>query len=249
ASDIVTIASGHTVTFAGTTETCAGLTITGILAAYDDDDTLTINGNVSGGGQIDLDDANPTNLILTGNYSFAGTIIRENRLNVTLNGTGAQTVTGTSEDGKIRSLTVNKTSGTATLVEGDPPRGNLFLRDGDLTVSNGTLDLSGYTADQNHDDRGTLSVAAGATLKIGGTNTLPGNYGAYSIDATSTVEYYGTNQTVYGFSYGNLTLSGSGTKTSSFAGTGTVATNNGIDTITGTGTFFLMSLGWVLKSP
>ena len=64
---------------------------------------------------------------------------------------------------------------------------------------------------------GTLTVSNGSTLKIGGTNPLPTNYSAHSIGATSTIEYSGTNQTVSPLnssqSYGNLTISGSGTKT------------------------------------
>ena len=58
-----------------------------------------------------------------------------------------------------------------------------------------------------------LTVANGATLKIGGTQGFPANYTSPSLGASSTVEYSGANQTVANQSYGNLTLSGSGTKT------------------------------------
>jgi hypothetical protein len=59
-------------------------------------------------------------------------------------------------------------------------------------------------------------VANGATLMIGGTNSFPTNYTTHTIGATSTAVYNGTNQSVTAEAapgYGNLTLSGSGTKT------------------------------------
>ena len=62
----------------------------------------------------------------------------------------------------------------------------------------------------------------GAFLKIGGTNTLPSNYSAHTFQPASTVDYYGTNQTVTAENgpnppnssgYGHLILSNTGTKT------------------------------------
>ena len=102
---------------------------------------------------------------------------------------------------------------------------------GDLTVSGGTFDLGSYTADRTSAG-GTLTVSSGATLSIGGTNTLPSNYSTHSIGATSTINYAGANQTVATLNssqnYGHLTISGSGTKT--LAGDMTV---RGTLTITG----------------
>ncbi len=83
---------------------------------------------------------------------------------------------------------------------------------GDLTVSGGTLDLSTYTADRSSSG-GTLTVSNGATLKIGGTNSVPSNYTTHTLGATSTLEYSGTNQSVSAETYGHLAFSGSGTKT------------------------------------
>ena len=53
----------------------------------------------------------------------------------------------------------------------------------------------------------------GAFLKIGGANSFPLNYATHSFNPTSTVDYYGTSQTVTAETYGNLNLSTSGTKT------------------------------------
>ncbi len=60
---------------------------------------------------------------------------------------------------------------------------------------------------------GVITVSNGATLKIGGTNSFPSNYTTHTLGATSTVDYYGTNQTVTDENYGHLLLSTSGTKT------------------------------------
>jgi uncharacterized repeat protein (TIGR01451 family) len=124
---------------------------------------------------------------------------------VTFNGSGAQTIGGTAST-TFYNATINKPSGTATLAQTE------IIKNGNLTVTAGTLDLAAFTMDRAASG-GTLTVSAGATLKIGGTNTFPANYATHTLAATSTVEYSGTAQTVTAESYGNLTLSGSGTKT------------------------------------
>lgn len=93
---------------------------------------------------------------------------------------------------------------------------NKTALNGDLHLVSGTLNLAALTMNRAAAG-GTFSMASGTTLRIGGTNTLPSNYTTHSIDAGSTIEYYGTNQTVAALnssqSYGNLQLSTSGTKT------------------------------------
>ncbi|MES1260047.1 MAG: hypothetical protein ABUL71_05575 [Gemmatimonadota bacterium] len=124
---------------------------------------------------------------------------------VTFNGTGAQTIGGSSAT-TFANVTVNKASGTATLGISET------LTGGNLSVTAGTLDLSTFTMNRSAAG-GTLTVSNGATLKIGGTNTFPTNYTTHTLGASSTVEYYGTTQTVTAETYGNLSLSTSGTKT------------------------------------
>ena len=82
---------------------------------------------------------------------------------------------------------------------------------GNLSITAGVFDLGSYTCNRSAAG-GTLAVSDGATLKIGGTNTLPSNYGTYTIGATSKIDYHGTNQVVTASTYGNLVLSGTGTK-------------------------------------
>ena len=141
-----------------------------------------------------------------GNWTIDGTAtLTGTATTVTFNGTGAQTIGGTSST-TFRNITVNKASGTVTLA------GNQAVTNGDLTASAGTLDLSSYTMNRSASG-GTLTVSNGATLMIGGTTTFPTNYATHALGSTSTVEYYGTNQTVTNESYGHLLLRGSGTKT------------------------------------
>jgi fibronectin-binding autotransporter adhesin len=118
------------------------------------------------------------------------------------NGTGTKTYTNSNT---IQGLEVTGSGLTLQLSSN-------ALVSTDLTITNGTLDLGSYTANRQSSG-GTLTVAAGATLKIGSTNTFPSNYSTNTLNATSTVEYSGSSQTVSNKTYGHLTLSGSGTKT------------------------------------
>ncbi len=132
--------------------------------------------------------------------------------------------------------TINNTGATVSLLSNASVVGN-------LTITSGILDLSSYTANRTASG-GTISVAAGATLKIGGTNTFPTNYSTKTLNATSTVEYSGTTQTVAGLTYGHLVLSGGGAKTMpgsatsilgnfSLSGSGTSATGAAALTVSG----------------
>jgi len=113
----------------------------------------------------------------------------------------AQTVSA----GTYQNINITSTGGTVTL------GGNVSVV-GDLTITNGTLDLSTFTANRSTSG-GTLSIGSGGTLKIGGGNAMPINYGTYAFDPASTVEYSGNNQTIDVFNFGNLTVSASGTTT------------------------------------
>jgi hypothetical protein len=82
-----------------------------------------------------------------------------------------------------------------------------------LHIDAAILDIESYTLDRDTNPSGQLTIASGATLRIGGTNTFPANYATNTLHANSTVEYYGTNQTVANVTYGHLLLSTSGIKT------------------------------------
>lgn len=141
--------------------------------------------------------------------SMTGTLQGTNVYDVTYTGnsktTGPELVTT-----GLRNFTVNLTAGqTLTLNQNRLP-------DGNLSVSAGTFNLSTFTLNRSTAG-GTLTVSSGATLKRGGTLPFPTSYSTHAIGGTSTVEYSGTAQTVANLNsaqtYGNLTLSGSATKT------------------------------------
>jgi len=166
---------------------------------------------------------------------------------VNYNGGGAQTI-GTYA---YNNLSVTKSTGTATLAGNTSVAGNLSVTC-PAVCTNGTLDLSTFTANRTVAG-GTVSVGAGATLSIGGTNSFPANYTTHTLNATSIVNYAGTAQTVTAEGYGTLILSGSGTKTMPGAaftvatdffmlGTATATSGNTISvgrdfSISGAGTF------------
>ena len=116
-------------------------------------------------------------------------------------------------------------------------------------AANVVVDMAEGGMDNFLGTSGVFTLGAGAEFRIGGTASFPGDelwsdYTTYTISPTSTVEYYGANQAVKGtnVSYGNLQLTGSGTKTSnsnfSVAGdfTNDVTFAHGNDTHTFNGT-------------
>ena len=164
---------------------------------------------------------------VTGNWSNAGATFTPGANTVTFSGAGLQTIGGSSAT-TFSNLTISGTS--VTLTNNAPIAGN-FL------VSTGTMDLSTFSANRTVAG-GTLTLSNGALLRIGGTNTLPANFSTHSIGATSTIEYYGTNQSIATLNsaqhYGNLTLSGSSTKTAAGALIVDGAFNNSVTTSIGT---------------
>jgi hypothetical protein len=70
---------------------------------------------------------------------------------------------------------------------------------------------------------GIFNVAANATLRIGGTAAFPANFATVTLNEASTVEYYGTAQTVRAANYGHLIISGSrGASSVTLANSGTI---------------------------
>ncbi|HSB09838.1 MAG TPA: HYR domain-containing protein [Blastocatellia bacterium] len=190
------------ITFTGNTsptvKTTGGTTNTANTVNIDNSIT-TSGGTLSAGS---------SSVFIGGNFAFSGGTFTSGTSTFTFNGTGAQSISGPSSP-TFNNLIVNKASGTLTLGVNIGVAGN-------LTVTAGTFDLATFTANRTAAG-GTLTVSNGATLKIGGTNTLPSNYTTHSIGATSNIDYSGTNQNVSTLNsaqkYGNLLTSGSGTKT------------------------------------
>lgn len=188
----VTLQSG---TFAvDADETINNLTLTGGSLAVAAGKTLTINGTLT---------VNSMGLISLG----TGASVRfgtNGALVYSVSGSATAASEWPAANGPS-SVTVN--SGAITLAASRTVSGN-------VTLNGGTLDIAGFTLSRATAG-GTLTVANGATLKIGGTSTLPSNFSAYTFGSSSTVDYYGNSiiGQAGGQAYGNLIISGTGTRT------------------------------------
>ena len=230
-----------TVSFSGTVQTLSGITTFRRLL-INAGSVTTLNSNISIGNQIKvagtLDPGNSPTFAVSGNAKLAvlsgGTlVVRASTFagNYPLNGAKTLAAASTVDyaaNSVNQTVANNLTYGTLRISGGltKTLSGNLLALNattatsGNIIVAAGTLDLSSFSADRatggGTTAGGTVSVANGATLKIGGTHTFPANYRTHSLGASSTVEYSGTSQTITRESYGNLTLSsssGSATKT------------------------------------
>jgi len=152
---------------------------------------LIIGGKVTAGGDFNVA-GNFTN-----NGSFDGT-----GATVTFLGSTPSIVGGSSTPIPFSALTVAKSGATTVLAAG-------LTGLTDLSVASGTLDTAAFAITQDPLG-GDLNVAAGASLRIGGANSLPA-FTNENLDPASTVEYYGTSaQTIAPINYGNLTSSSTG---------------------------------------
>jgi fibronectin-binding autotransporter adhesin len=187
------INSGSTVTLANDVVISNFIDLSGTL-------NPTQNFQVSGAGDIKIVAGGVLKVMaatLAGNYSITGSINPSKTSSVIEYAASAinQSIDNSIDyqvllisGGMVKSLTANTTIKNELLING------------------GTLDLLTFTADRNTTG-GSLILASGAALKIGGTNTFPDKYSTHTLATTSTVNYYGANQTVAAESYGNLILS------------------------------------------
>ncbi len=139
-------------------------------------------------------------------------------------GTGAQLVTvnsiGSYIMGENMTFGVSNTP-SVTLTGSSPWRVNCY-KENVIIAAGVTVDLEQGGMDNFEPSGGaTFTLGAGATLRIGATSAFPGDnlwsdFEVYSLDPSSTVEYYGTTQTIKGtnVAYGHINLTGSSTKTS-----------------------------------
>lgn len=80
-----------------------------------------------------------------------------------------------------------------------------------MTISTGTATVTGDIIQSGSTGSATITFSGAGTLNVGGAFLNSSN--ATFTASTGTVVYNGTSQTVGDFTYNNLTLSGSGTKT------------------------------------
>jgi len=187
----------------------------------------------------------------TANTSFtlagAGTINVGGNIDITASSTAASyTLTLNSS---ITALNITGNIALTTAHSGS------FNGNPTFNITGGTVSLTGKiaTTEAAAGATATVSVASGATLKLANTtalSTLAANgTNALTFSSGSTVDYSGTAQTIYtsfgitglagGVSYSNLTLSGSGAKTTN----GTIANNLNISGNFNNSTGSLQSMG------
>lgn len=242
----VLIQDGHTVSINATiTNAIGSLSVgggtSGTLQFYNSASAgnyiLTVSGDIivnAGSSFIVLNRSNYNDhtLNIGGNLTVNGTLdmtsLTDDKADVVLNGSTQQTIGGSGATCSFYDLTISNTSGVVLARNIELAPSPTYFTSPSLTVSaNCSFDISTYTCNRSITGTGTLSLASGANLRIGGTNSFPSNYNTHSINGTSTVEYYGGNQGVAALNssqnYGNLVLSGSGTKT--FGGARTITNN------------------------
>jgi hypothetical protein len=213
----LTVFTGSTFTAgAGTVELTATNTLpSSIFTSFNN---LTISGGTTTlGAAVSVDTLNigtgatltpGANLItLTGDFVNSGTMT---------SGSGGMTISGTAATQSIDGFTttgpisMTKTAGTATFT------GNINGAGLTINGTGGTLNLG---TSLSHTFSGTLTRTAGtlnggsSTLTLSSLTPTSGTAGTFT-PGTGTVVYSAAgNQTIGAFTYNNLTLSGSGTKT------------------------------------
>ncbi|MCS6988479.1 MAG: T9SS type A sorting domain-containing protein, partial [Chloroherpetonaceae bacterium] len=223
AGNPVVIRNGHVVNTNGSGRLCASLTFQSasggtlvISNASSGHNFGTINsvGGAPGTIRFDQNAATPPvfpTATLDPSFLATGTI--------EYSGTGSYTLPTTGVPNPYPNL-VFSGSGTKTLPAGATNVALNLTLGGTVTVAMGTNTMNRTSLG------GTMTMGANTTLTLTGANNFPANYGTYSLNATSTVDYAaGTSQTVAAVTYGNLTFSGGGTNNRTLAGATTVQGN------------------------
>ena len=149
-------------------------------------------------------------LVANGDFNVAGNFTHNGSFDgsgatVTFLGNTTSTIGGSNSPVLFSFLTVAKSPAASVVLTAN--LSGLI----DLTLASGTLDTATRTLTQDVAGGG-LTILGGATLKIGGTNTLP-VFATYDFDPVSTVEYSGTGtQTITVQNYGNLASSSTGAR-------------------------------------
>jgi fibronectin-binding autotransporter adhesin len=143
----------------------------------------------------------------TDNYTSSGTVSLNSNSIVEY---AATTINQVVSSAFTYSTLMISGGGVKSLAANLPALRALTSSNGNIIINGGTFDLGVYTANRATSvSGGSITVAGGAFLKIGGTNTFPTGFSTNSLEMTSTVEYNGTNQVVSSKIYGHLILSSS----------------------------------------
>ena len=218
-----------------TSLTVGGTTsVPGILTFGTTSKTVTINGNLSGAGTINMNGAGLAHSLILNGVNNAISIFN------TSAGSGSTVNYSLSGDQQVfssvnyQNLTISG-SGTKTLAFDITVNNNMSIL-GSATLATGPRTITGNAS-------GTLTMNAGTSLTLGSTATtnavpLPA-FLVYTLNSNSTVVYQANVGQVISNTptYGNLTLTTGATSTSKTATgnltvNGNLAVNNGAGTVT-----------------
>ena len=164
---------------------------------------LTLAGDVTVSGDLTLtsvDSITSGTFLVGGNLTSSDATVSGTTA-ITLNGTAAQSISAGGTDLPDGTLTINKLSGEATLAA------PLILNGvgQDLTISQGTLDISGNDLSVND----VLTVGSSGNFQLQGGETV--TFSSHVFNASSTVTYDGASNLfiVKDWDYQNLTFNGS----------------------------------------
>ncbi len=141
---------------------------------------------------------------VTGNYTNNGTY--DGILgNLIMTGSANTTIGGTPVSTALSQLIIAKTGGAMVTMAVSMSASYI------LYIQSGTLFTSTFGITQDVIG-GFLIIDDGATLRLGGTNSLPA-FSGYGLDANSNVDYAGTTQSIANAAvYGNLWITAAGNK-------------------------------------
>lgn len=219
----ITSTSAITLTISGDVSVIAGGNFAVQNATNDKTHNVNIGGNLTVNGSFNM------------SYNSSGNTTDDNA-RVTFNGGSQQTISGSGTTCVFNSITISN-SGNSVILGRNITLTDIGSNSAGLSINSGAFfDLGSYTCNRSTSGAGSFIVNSGATLKIGGTNSFPSNYSTNTVNATSTIEYNGSDQSIANLNYGNLVLSGSGTKT--FGSARTISGNLSIsDAVANLGAF------------
>ncbi|HEY5883466.1 MAG TPA: hypothetical protein VIT88_02215 [Pyrinomonadaceae bacterium] len=189
--------------------------------------TLTVGGNLTIGchnnqeATFDLSNGTDASSVVNVAGNFTNTIANRGKFipgtnsTINFNGSSPQVININNVIKSYANIAINNPAGVTLTT----PMGATQLT-GNLRVQSGVLYSGGLAITGSG---GTFEVANGARFVLTGTSEFPTGFGTITLQATSTVDYAGSTQTVAARNYGNLTISaGSSPRTVTLASAGTV---------------------------
>ncbi|HTH54966.1 MAG TPA: T9SS type A sorting domain-containing protein [Cyclobacteriaceae bacterium] len=182
--------------------------------------TLNISGNLTiNSASITFNTNAATAINVGGNISNAGSWTPTDL--VSFNGTGAQSVSGSSSINFSGGIDVNKTAGTLTLNKAITVSNGVVISQGTFSLGSQNVTINSGTIDNSNGGTITFTGGSGSTLTVNGAVSMTGSSAFNNVTINSTV--------------GNLTApSATLSVAGNFANNGTFNANSGTLTFNGT---------------